>query len=128
MAKVNTSNIKNNSKLIRKISKFFGILFGLIYALLFIPALMYIPFLGVFSLSAEGVTTFGAMLCILAFATIPLSMLFSVYQIFMRYASARYGQMFFFCCLPLLCCVMAPLLTLSIVCFYDPSLIPWRAS
>lgn len=124
---VSTSHVKKDLKLTRKVSKFFGSLFGLIYVLLFIPALMYIPFLGAFSLDAEGVTTFGAVLCMLAFATIPLSMPFSVYWIYKRFVRASYGQMFFFCSLPLLCCIMAPLLALAIICCYDPSLIPWLA-
>lgn len=127
-AKVNTSRVKKDSQLTRKVSKFFGSLFGLIYALLFIPALMYIPFLGAVSLTADGVTTFGAALCMLAFATIPLSMPVSVYFIYKYFIRAWYGQMFFFCGLPLLCSVMAPLLTFSIMCLYDPLLIPWLES
>ena len=125
---MNTNYVKSDSKLIRKVSKFFGSLFGLIYALLFIPALMYIPFLGAFSLTADNVTTFGAAVCMLAFATIPLSMPFSVYLIYKRFVRARYRQMFFFCCLPLLCCILAPLLSFAIMCLYDPLLVPWRAS
>lgn len=125
---VNTSHVKEDAKLIRKISKFFGILFGLIYVLLFVPALMYVPFLGAFSLTADNVTTFGASVCMLAFATIPLSMPFSVYLMYKRFAGERYGQMFFFCSLPLLCCILAPLLSFTFMCFYDPLLIPWRNS
>ena len=49
---VETSHVKKGTKLIRKVSKFFGILFGLTYVLLFVPALMYVPFLGAFSLTA----------------------------------------------------------------------------
>ena len=125
---VETSHVKKDAKLIRKISKVFGSLFGLIYVLLFIPALMYIPFLGAFSLTADNVTTFGATLCMLAFATIPLSMPLSVYLIYKRFMHARYGQMFFFCCLPLFCCILAPLLSFALMCFHDPLLIPWRKS
>lgn len=125
---VNSSHVKKDAQLTRKISKFFGILFSLIYVLLFVPALMYVPFLGAFSLTADNVTTFGATICMLAFATIPLSMPFSVYLIYKRFVCAQYGQMFFFCCLPLLCCIMAPLLSFALMCFHDPLLIPWGNS
>jgi hypothetical protein len=124
---MNTISVKSNLKLYIVIAKILGNLFTLIYAVLFIPSLFYIPLLGAFSLDADGVTTFGAVLCILVLATIPFSMPFSVYLIYTRFARARYGQMLFFCFLPLLCCVMAPLLALMIICFYDHTLIPYLA-
>ena len=114
--------VKNDSKPAKKISKFLGILFALIYALLFIPSLLFIPQLGAFSLDADGVTALGAMLCIFVLAIIPFSMPFSIYLIYSRFAQVKYGQMFFFCFLPLLCSIIAPLLVLLIVCLYDHEL------
>jgi hypothetical protein len=70
----------------------------------------------------DGITTSGAVLCILAFSTIPFSMPFSIYLMYKRFKSARYRQMFFFCFLPLMCAVIAPLLSLLIIFLYDPLL------
>ena len=120
---MDTSCAKRDSKRARKVAKCFGYFFGWIYALLFIPALIYIPWLGAFSLAVDGITTFGAVLCILAFATIPLSMPFSIYLIYKRFVCAKYVQMYFFCFLPLICTVIAPLLTFFIIFLYDPELI-----
>jgi hypothetical protein len=120
---VDTSCAKSDSKRARKVAKFFGVLFGSIYALLFIHSLIYIPLLGAFSLAVDGITTFGAVLCILGFATIPLSIPFSIYLIYKRFVGARYGQMFFFCSLPLICTIVAPLFMLLIIFLYDPALI-----
>lgn len=118
-----TDYAKGDTKQARKVAKFFGGLFGSIYALLFIPSLIYIPLLGAFSLAVDGITTFGAVLCILAFITIPISMPFSIYLIYKRFVCARYGQMYFFCFLPLICTIIAPLLALFIIFLYDPALI-----
>jgi hypothetical protein len=120
---VTTSYVKSDSKRARKAAKFFGSLFGVVYALLFIPALIYIPLLGAFSLAVDGITTSGAVLCILAFATVPFSMPCSVYLIYKRFVCARYGQMFFFCFLPLICTIIAPLFMQLIIFLYDPELI-----
>ncbi len=68
----------------------------------------------------------SAAVCMLAFAMIPLSMPFSVYLTYKRFVGARYGQMFLFCCLPLFCCISAPLLSFTLMYLYDPLLIPWR--
>lgn len=83
---------------------------------------MNIPLLGAFSLDVDGITTFGAMLCIFIFSIIPFSMLFSIYLIYKNFKSSRYGYMFFFCFLPLICAVIAPLVALLVVFLYDPSL------
>jgi hypothetical protein len=119
---------KNDSSSNRKILKFLGGLFALLYALLFIPAMLFIPQLGVFSSDADKISIFGVVLCVLVFVTIPLSMPYSIYLIYKCFVRARYGQMLFFCLLPLLLCIIAPLLAFSIVCFYDHSLISWLMS
>lgn len=118
-----TDYVKDDMKRTRKVAKFFGSLLGWIYALLFIPALIYVPLLGAFSLAVDGITTCGAVLCIMAFATIPLSMPFSIYLIYKRFVCARYRQMYFYCFLPLICTVIAPLLAFFIIFLYDPALI-----
>lgn len=120
---MDTCCAKDGSQKARKAAKFFGNFFGWVYALLFIPALIYIPLLGTFSLAVDGITTFGAVLCILVFATIPLSMPFSIYLIYKRFVCTRYGQMYFFCFLPLICAIIAPLLAFFIIFLYDPALI-----
>lgn len=120
---MDNSSPKGDSKRAKKVAKFFGRFFGWIYALLFIPALIYVPWLGAFSLAVDGITTFGAVLCILGFATIPLSMPFSVYLTYKRFICTRYRQMFFFCFLPLICTIVAPLFMLLIIFLYDPALI-----
>lgn len=122
---MNTKTVRGSSKLVKRTSKFFGYFFALIYVFLFIPALIFIPPFGAFALDAEGVTTFGAMLCILGLAIIPLSMPFSIYFIYTRFRDAKYGKMFFFCFLPFLCSIFALLFVEVIICLYDHSLIPF---
>lgn len=78
--------------------KFFSYTFFLAYIVLFIPALIYIAPLGLFILDRDGVGTIAAISCLVATASIPLSMAVSIY--FMIKYSKLPLQMFFSACLP----------------------------
>lgn len=117
--------VRCSIKLVKITFKFFGYFFALLYAFLFIPALIFIPPFGAFALDADGMTTCGAMLCILGLTVIPLSMPLSIYFIYARFVDARYGKMVFFCFLPVLCSIFALLFVEVIICLYDHSLIPF---
>ncbi len=94
------------SSLARKTANILRNLFALIYLLLFIPALLFIPPLGAFVADAE-IPNAGVLFCILLLASIPLSMPVSIYFIYTRSTNGGYRKMFFFCFLPLLCCIAA---------------------
>jgi hypothetical protein len=69
---------KETFSLIQRTSNFLGNMFSLIYLLLFIPALIFIPPLGAFVADAN-IPNGGVLFCILMLATIPLSMPVSIY-------------------------------------------------
>ncbi len=98
--------VKATSTMTQKISNFFGNLFFLLYLVLSIPALIFIPPLGAFAADAD-IPAGGVFLCVLVLAIIPLSMPVSIYFICARSVDRRYGKMFFFCLFPLLCCIFA---------------------
>lgn len=109
---------KNTPSLTQRASTVLRNLLALIYLLLFIPALIFIPPLGAFVADA-GLPFVGVLASILLLATIPLSMLISIYFIYTRSPDRQYGKMFFFCFLPLLCCILAPTAISLIVYIHD---------
>ena len=109
---------KTTQKWIQKTSNLFGNLFALIYVLLFIPALIFVPPLGFFVADAD-IPMGGVLFCVLILAIVPLSMPFSIYFIYARFADRHYGKMFFFCFAPLICCVFALAVIFLIVYLHD---------
>ncbi len=110
--------IKETLNLTQRTANFFGNAFALIYLLLFIPALIFIPPLGAFVADAD-IPIGGVLFCILILSTIPLSMPASVYFIYARSVEKRYGKMFFFCFFPLLCSILSLVVISLIVYFHD---------
>lgn len=110
--------IKEALNLTQKTSNFFGHVFALIYLLLFIPALIFIPPLGAFVADAD-IPIGGVLFCILLLSIIPLSMPVSTYFIYARSIEKRYGKMFFFCFFPLLCSILSLVVISLILYFHD---------
>lgn len=95
------------AKLMKGIAAFTSWVFIVGYIFLFLPALAYIPLMGVFTFD---MSLWGGILCVLGLITIPLSMPVSVYFIFSTYSQKHYLKMFFFCLLPGFLCIASMLL------------------
>jgi len=104
--------------LVQKTSNFLGNVFSLIYLLLFIPALLFIPPLGAFVADAN-IPNGGVLFCILLLTIIPLSMPVSIYFIYARSIDKCYGKTLFFCFFPLLCSILAFFVISIIVYIHD---------
>ena len=101
-------NFQMLAKLTKVIAAFIGGVFVVAYVFLFLPALVYIPLMGVF---AFDMSIWGGILCILGLIAIPLSMPASIYFIFSTYSQRSYLKMFFFCILPAFFCIASMLFT-----------------
>ncbi len=109
--------MKETLSLTQRTSNLLGNLFSLIYLLLFIPALIFIPPLGAFVADA-GIPNGGVLFCILVLAIIPLSMPISIYFIYARSIDRHFSKMFFFCFFPPLCSILAFVIISLIVTFF----------
>ncbi|MES2274156.1 MAG: hypothetical protein V4487_08180 [Chlamydiota bacterium] len=94
-------------QLVKKIGSFVGNASIFIYLILFLPALIYIPPLGFFSLASSDMSTGGALLCVLGAATVPFSMPVSIYFTCKNSSDSQIKKRLFFSCLPVFCSIFA---------------------
>ncbi len=110
--------VKETLSLTQRTSNFLGNMFALIYLLLFFPALFFIPPLGAFTADAN-IPNGAVLFCVLMLTTIPISMLVSIYFIYVRSVEKHYGKMFFFCFFPFLCSILSLCAIFLIIYFHD---------
>jgi len=95
------------SELKKGLAAVIGGIFVITYIFLFLPALAYIPLTG--ALAFEMGIWYG-IVCVLAVLTIPLSMPFTIYLIFLTYAKQSYLKMLVYSLLPGYFCIASLLL------------------